>query len=109
MRDYVAYRADPAVESILEATLHTLFRVLSDYQLPNGWTYYDNKGLICSPFYHMYHIALLEALRRITSEPKIETVLAHCRRAGSPLNRVRYTLVRAAVKLREKGVFAGEA
>lgn len=109
LRDYVQFCGDAAASSMLEATLQTLVTALPDYQLPNGWTYYDNKGLICSPFYHAAHISLLDALDKLQGDPRIKTVLERCRRANGPLNRVRYTLQRAVCKLCEKTLFAGKA
>src|SRR5206468_12720880 len=107
--DYAWHSGDPAVGATLEATQRTLMRVLPDFLLPNGWTYYDNRRLVCSPFYHAAHVEQFDALYRLTRDPTVAGVLERSRRAGGPLNRVRYTLVRAAAKLREKALVAGHA
>jgi hypothetical protein len=107
LRDYAQHSGDPEVRSTLEATLRTLLRALPGFLLPNGWTYYDNRRLICSPFYHAAHVELFDALHRLTGAPIVAGILERARAANGRLNRVRYTMVRAAAKLREKALVAG--
>ncbi|NQU26226.1 MAG: hypothetical protein HQ567_33480 [Candidatus Nealsonbacteria bacterium] len=106
--DYTGFCHDEQAEAGLKTSLSTMAKVLPEYQLPNGWSYYDNAGRICSPFYHNLHIALLDAMHRLTGEP----VFAQCRdvsrQANRRWNRVVYTVNKIKDKLLDRDVYTSQ-
>ena len=59
--DYCKYFQDKEASVILQKTLGTLKRKLSDFDT-GYWSKYDNGKRICSPFYHKLHIAQLKTM-----------------------------------------------
>jgi hypothetical protein len=104
--DYVEYCQNSQANNFLQATLTTLAKMLSTYMLPNGWSYYDNKGRIASPFYHQLHISLLEALYRLTDKKQFYTTLMALRAANTLPNKARYTVVKVMDRITDKHVYA---
>ena len=96
--DYYLCYKDSLAREHLEATLMTLKRELPAYMLPTGWSYYDNKGRVCSPFYQALHIYLFEALHRLKKEYEFDSICMRLRAAYTFGNRMRFTLA----KIREK-------
>jgi heparosan-N-sulfate-glucuronate 5-epimerase len=86
----------------LRMTLETMRRVLPTYCLPGGWSYYDNMGRISSPFYHDLHIAMLDAMYRLTGEPEFDKYKNVFSKSNSRFNRIRYTLNKIKDKLLDR-------
>jgi hypothetical protein len=101
--DYLNYRHNPQVEGFLIETLATMKAVLPRYCLPNGWSRYDSDGRLASPFYHALHIAMLDALYRLTAEDVFGEYMEIFRRGNHFINRTRYTLVKIQDKLTDIG------
>jgi heparosan-N-sulfate-glucuronate 5-epimerase len=100
--DYVAaFPEDEEARAALVRTLSTLERVTPDYQLPNGWARYDDRGRLCSPFYHRLHISLLDALFRLTRAMVFSVGTASAIAADSKAMRVYYTLRKMGEKFNE--------
>ena len=59
--DYSKYIKDSYINEILEATLNSLKRKLSEFDI-RYWSKYDEGKRICSPFYHRLHIAQLTVM-----------------------------------------------
>ena len=76
-----------------------MIAVLSRYCLPGGWSIYNSEGRISSPFYHDLHIALLDAMFRLTAKDAFRDYAQSFRRANGGLNRCRYTLLKMWDKL----------
>jgi hypothetical protein len=100
--DYVDYCKDDRAKDFLQATLGTLGRTLGAYRLPNGWSYYDNKGRISSPFYHELHISLLDALYRLTNDERYHATLESFGAANTWPKKVRYTAGKVLDRLADK-------
>ncbi|MBN1394462.1 MAG: hypothetical protein JW959_05525 [Pirellulales bacterium] len=100
--DYLQLVADDGVQAHLQATLGTMKRALPQYCLGNGWSCYDNMGRVSSPFYHDLHIALLDAMHRLTGEPEFEKYGKMFCGANRLFNRTRYTLRKIKDKLRDR-------
>jgi len=99
LMDYVQFQVDDVAEAALECTLKTMRTRVSNYQLPDDWSRYDDSGRICSPFYHRLHISLLDALSRLTAEPVYTDCLRRAKKADTLVNRVRYTVRKIGDKL----------
>jgi hypothetical protein len=97
--DYNKFSNDARVASMLDSTIETLEMRLPEYHLPSGWALYDNMGRICSPFYQDLHVALLDAMFRITGSEVFKTYMLSAGKANGRLNRARYTVVKALQKL----------
>lgn len=65
--DYVMFFQDNEVKKILDATLLTLEKTLSNYDL-KYWSKYDIEKRIASPFYHKLHIAQLRVMYDLTGK-----------------------------------------
>ncbi len=59
--DYCKYTDDCQSYELLQKTLESLKRKLSDFDI-NYWSKYDAGKRVCSPFYHKLHIAQLEVM-----------------------------------------------
>ena len=59
--DYCKYFSDEEAKQMLEKTLVSLKKKLSDFDM-KYWSKYEDGKRICSPFYHKLHIAQLEAM-----------------------------------------------
>jgi hypothetical protein len=100
--DYIAaFPEDDEARAALDCTLSTLERVTPNYQLPNGWARYDDRGRLCSPFYHRLHISLLDALFRLTRASVFSLCTASAMRADRKAMRAYYTLRKIGEKLME--------
>jgi hypothetical protein len=97
--DYLKHRQDPQTAALLDETLATMIAVLPRYCLPSGWSLYNSEGRISSPFYHDLHIALLDALFRLTARDAFRDYAQSFRRANCAWNRCRYTLLKMRDKL----------
>lgn len=69
--EYYIISNDQRIKSIFYVCMNTLKKHLHEYDC-GYWSYYDNGGLIASPFYHDLHIAQLEALYLIENDTKID-------------------------------------
>lgn len=68
--DYARFSNDDRAQLMLKQSFLTLEKDLDQYIMNSGWSYYNNRGRVASPFYHSVHIALLEALAKLfRSEP----------------------------------------
>lgn len=56
--DYSKYIEDLEVQSVLDATLNSLKKKLSNFDI-KYWSKYEDGKRICSPFYHKLHVAQL--------------------------------------------------
>lgn len=99
--DYCALTGDVAARARLETTLDTLERALPGYLAADGWSYYDNKGRLCSPVYHTGHIHQLDALFRLTRRPALRDARDRLASADDRLRRLKYTVKKVAEKLRD--------
>ncbi len=97
--DYINYQDDAEVRGLFNTTLKTMTEMLPDYHLPSGWAYYDNMQRICSPFYQDLHIALLDAMYRITGIPEFAAFCTKAKSANSVLNRSKFTVSKIMEKL----------
>jgi hypothetical protein len=97
--DYRDYSRDEHVRDVLQATLTTMKAALPSYRLPNGWSYYDNRQRLSSPFYQGLHVSLLEALHLLTGDPLFQEYAAAFRRANHRWNQARYTLTKIKDKV----------
>lgn len=70
--DYCKYFNDSEVKNILERTLKTLERKLSDYDI-GYWSMYEDGMRISSPFYHKLHIAQLNIMYELTGKDVYKT------------------------------------
>jgi hypothetical protein len=84
-------------------------RELAWFQRADGWTYYDNKGRICSPFYHDLHIVLVDAMSRLTGAREFAENMDRAKAANRPVNRMRYTAYKILEKLRDKQAYGSQA
>ncbi len=100
--DYLRLSKQERVESCLSATIDTMKRVLPDYCLTSGWSYYDDRGRISSPFYHDLHISMLEAMHRLTGAAEFAACCDRFRRANTRFNRTRYTINKIKDRLLDK-------
>jgi heparosan-N-sulfate-glucuronate 5-epimerase len=99
LMDYVQFQVDEVARAALEQTLNTMRIRVCDYQLPDGWSRYDDHGRISSPFYHRLHISLLDALSRLTAESVYVDCLRRAKAADTLVNRIRYTVRKIGDKL----------
>lgn len=63
--DYCKYFEDNEIKSVLNKTLSTLEKRLSDFDI-GYWSLYEDGMRICSPFYHKLHIAQLNVMYELT-------------------------------------------
>lgn len=70
--DYCKYFNDSEVKNILEKTLKTLERKLSDFDI-GYWSMYEDGMRISSPFYHKLHIAQLNIMYELTGKDVYKT------------------------------------
>jgi heparosan-N-sulfate-glucuronate 5-epimerase len=106
--DYLEDRQDLQASAFLKETLSTMAAVLPRYRLPNGWSHYDSRGRVSSPFYHSLHIALLDALYRLTKESAFHDYEQAFRRANGTVTRCRYTLRKMRDKLTDRGRYSSQ-
>ena len=62
--DYCKYFSDEEAKQMLEKTLVSLKKKLSDFDM-KYWSKYEDGKRISSPFYHKLHIAQLEAMHEL--------------------------------------------
>jgi hypothetical protein len=103
--DYVNFVNNESIKKLFSATLATLERVLPNYRLENGWSYYDNMGRISSPYYHELHIALVEALHRITKRSVFEEHRFIFIKANTNYNKIRYLMSKIRDKIRDNELY----
>jgi hypothetical protein len=103
--DYCEWSRDSACRDCLQATLSTLKRRISAFLRPDGWSYYDEEGRICSPFYHALHISLFMALNKLTNDEEFGRAHDVMARANTIRHKVKYTLTKIADKLSDAGVY----
>ena len=83
------------------ATLKTLENDIKAYLLNNGWSYYDNKGRVCSPFYQDLHINLINALYKLTNREVFKRAYRQLKKGYTLFNRGRYTFAKIIEKFQE--------
>ncbi len=103
--DYYRQYEDRLAGECLEATLMTLKRDLPAFMLPSGWSYYDNKGRVCSPFYQALHISLFEGLHWLTKECEFDGIYKSLRAAYTISNRMKFTFAKIKEKICDSGVY----
>jgi hypothetical protein len=109
LQDYCDWKSDVLARTALETSLDTLQREVSCFLLPSGWSWYDNRGRIASPFYHHLHIALLEAQARLSNSLPLAEAVDQMRRGNTVWNRARYTAAKVKDKLLDNISYATSA
>lgn len=66
-------------------------------------------GRISSPFYHELHVALLDAMHRLTGKDVFDEYARRFQRANRGLNRCLYTLVKIRDKLTDRNNYSSQA
>ncbi len=92
---------DPALATALRATLAALLDQLPAFDA-GWWSRYDTAGHLASPFYHRLHVAQLTALERtfpVESAPARALRARWQRALGSPVQRARAVIQKAAQQL----------
>jgi len=107
--DHARRTADLATQRHLDRSLATLKRALPLFKRSDGWSFYDTRGRLASPFYHDLHISLLEALHLLTEERAFFDQMRAFQKANSRINRARYTLNKIKDKLSDKELYASQA
>lgn len=69
--DYIILTSDEYISEIYQKTLSTMVKSLHFFDC-KYWSLYDMSNRITSPFYHKLHLAQLEVMFDITSEPVFE-------------------------------------
>jgi hypothetical protein len=102
--DYARWQSRKGgAEQILKRTLISLVKDLPSYSFKNsGWTYYDNKGRVCSPIYQSLHIHLFDALWRLTGKNEFRDFFVWCRHGYNMRNRCYYTIAKIWEKLSDR-------
>ena len=90
--DYLRLCTNDSVQGTYRATVDTLRRALPRYRLTSGWSYYDERGRISSPFYHDLHIVQLDAMHRLTGIAEFAIYRDVFRLANHRVNKIWYTL-----------------
>jgi len=99
--DFNQYFKDEKSKQYLMATLKTLENDIKAYLLNNGWSYYDNKGRVCSPFYQDLHINLINALYKLTNREVFKRAYHQLKKGYTLFNRGRYTFAKIIEKFQE--------
>jgi hypothetical protein len=107
LMDYVRHKNDEKAKEVLDCTILAMVALLPQYRLPSGWSYYDDQGRISSPFYHALHVALLDAMHRLTGQTVFREYMESFERTNHIFNRFRYTLVKIKDKLHDTNECAG--
>jgi heparosan-N-sulfate-glucuronate 5-epimerase len=105
LHDYAECEQDEEARQTARATLQTMVKALPSFERADGWAYYDNKGRICSPFYQDLHIALMDALFRLTGVEAFHENMLRSIAANGVFNRVRYTVFKIRDKLLDKEAY----
>jgi len=108
LMDYQKHRRNPSADALLEETLASMESVLPRYSLPNGWSYYDQNKRLSSPFYHMLHIAQLDAMHRLTQRQVYRIYWERFLRGNSRRNQLRYMLVKIKDKLMDRDRYTSQ-
>jgi heparosan-N-sulfate-glucuronate 5-epimerase len=103
--DYLRYSGDSALAEYITALLRTFRTCLKDFLLADGWSYYDNHGRVCSPFYHSLHISLLDALHQLTGDQELAVVSNKMRAADTRVRRYWYTSLKVLDRLTDKWLY----
>lgn len=75
----------PEAKERFEQGVQHLEDTIADYQLDDGWSYYDSHGAIASPYYQQLHVHLLDAISRISNSSTLkEASLAMEKGLSSP-------------------------
>ncbi len=104
--DFLQVFGEDRHQKFFDASVRTLDFHLRDYIRPDGWTIYDNKGRLCSPYYHALHVSLLDAVQRLgwlRHSVTFNQDVARITKANSKFNKTRYTFAKAAEKLLKDG------
>ncbi len=72
--DYYLMTKDDDVLRLLQASITTIERYISDYRNPGGISFYDLNNKPTKEFYHGVHISQLNTLYRITGEQYFKTM-----------------------------------
>jgi heparosan-N-sulfate-glucuronate 5-epimerase len=95
---------DNEIKNIMDHTIRSLERNLKFYD-SGYWSYYDIEKNLASPFYHNLHIALLDALYRITDIETFGSFSKKWKSYGEGIvNKTRALIIKAYQKLRTLGV-----
>jgi len=100
--DYVQWKEQIRFRNVLDATVDTLARSISNFIVEgNNWTYYDNLGRLSSPVYHQTHLTIADVLLRLTRRHEFKDAHERIAEGFSLWNRIRYTLRKIVDKLRD--------
>lgn len=103
--DYSRWSGDERARDLFHESARLMGRELDSYAMAQGWSRYDNKGRVCSPFYHRLHIHLLDAMFRLTGDRAFAAALERFRGGDRIGNRVRFTIRKVADKLTDRVVY----
>jgi len=108
LRDYAEVRPGPAAEAAWNEAEEAFASSVGAMLLDDGWSVYDTDGNVASPFYQRLHIALLEAMSRLTGRDSYARVVAELVRGWRPSVRLKRTFQKAVIKLRQRRMYTGE-
>jgi len=101
--DYTLIVRDNSITQALINTLDTLERHINKYDR-GWWSNYDWQGSIASPFYHRLHIALLQALYKLTERSAFHDIAIKWQEYDrSSYKKGRAVLVKVWEKLKTSG------
>ena len=99
--DYYKYTKDEETSAVLQKTLESLKRKLSDFDM-KYWSKYNDGKRICSPFYHKLHIAQLNTMYDLFGDPVYKHFADQWEKyQNSPLKRMRAFCKKAMEKIFE--------
>lgn len=101
MMDYARWSNSAVARDALHETVTTLKRDIHHYTLPDGWSYYDNKKRLCTPFYQGLHVHLIQAMALLTEDEELAKVARVLDRACTPAKKAKYFLVGSWKRLRD--------
>jgi len=107
--DFVASTHDQRAADILRETIASLRRIAPQFLLPSGWSAYDNRGRIASPFYHSVHVHLFDALARLVDDRTFANLRDRLKAANNFGNKAWYTLHKVKDKLLDTTVYTSSS
>lgn len=100
--DYCNWSEDHDAERYLMASLDTLEDEVAHFIVPaDDWSYYDNKGRLSSPTYHVTHMSQTDVLFRLTGRQAFRDAHDRLTQGYTVRNRVKYTSRKIVEKLRD--------
>jgi len=108
LHDYQRIVGEGQPDPVYVDAERSLRRSITGMLLDDGWSCYDTAGTLASPFYQDLHMALVEAMARLTSISVYDQVHERLTAGARPDRKLKYMLRKGLEKIRQDRMYTGE-